>query len=129
MINSDGLQVVMLHGCHSCGAQSRIASNAICADLDHSNEELRGALKEWLSWLRNEIGFMGWRFDFVKGLVTCAPTLEHALHHISYRQQVVQCWVVSERSICCAELESCGCCDIAGCYLALLVSRAAVADS
>ena len=47
----------------------RIAFQAItaCADLDHTNEEVRAALKDWLSWLRHEIGFMGWRFDFVKG--------------------------------------------------------------
>ena len=37
------------------------------ADLDHTNEELRAALTDWLLWLRHEIGFMGWRFDFVKG--------------------------------------------------------------
>ena len=37
------------------------------ADLDHTNEEVRAALKEWLIWLRQEVGFMGWRFDFVKG--------------------------------------------------------------
>lgn len=24
-------------------------------------------IKQWLSWLRSEIGFDGWRFDFVKG--------------------------------------------------------------
>ncbi len=24
-------------------------------------------LKEWLTWLRREVGFDGWRFDFVKG--------------------------------------------------------------
>ena len=95
MIDSDGLPVVVLHGGHNCDPRSCIASNAICADLDHSNEELRGALKEWLSWLRNEIGFMGWRFDFVKGSVTCAPTLAHALRHISCRQQMVQCCVQS----------------------------------
>ena len=24
-------------------------------------------LKEWLTWLRQDVGFDGWRFDFVKG--------------------------------------------------------------
>lgn len=24
-------------------------------------------IKEWLSWLRSDVGFDGWRFDFVKG--------------------------------------------------------------
>ena len=24
-------------------------------------------LKEWLTWLRHDVGYDGWRFDFVKG--------------------------------------------------------------
>lgn len=36
-------------------------------DLDHANTDLRAALKEWLGWLQHEIGFEGWRFDYVKG--------------------------------------------------------------
>lgn len=28
---------------------------------------VREDIKEWLKWLRNSIGFDGWRFDFVKG--------------------------------------------------------------
>ncbi len=37
------------------------------ADLDHTNEDLRTHLKEWMNWLKDDIGFEGWRFDFVKG--------------------------------------------------------------
>ena len=47
--------------------QATTHADVACTDLDHSNEEVRAALKEWLTWLRHEIGFMGWRFDFVKG--------------------------------------------------------------
>ncbi len=36
-------------------------------DLDHANPELREALCHWLQWLHKDIGFEGWRFDFVKG--------------------------------------------------------------
>ena len=59
---------VMKSGCdvllkHQTTAHAGVA----CADLDHTNEEVRAALKEWLIWLRQEVGFMGWRFDFVKG--------------------------------------------------------------
>jgi alpha-amylase len=39
----------------------------VLADLDHANPKLRGALKDWLRFLKEEIGFEGWRFDFVKG--------------------------------------------------------------
>lgn len=38
-------------------------------DLDHANPELRAALKDWMGWLQHDIGFQGWRFDFVKGWV------------------------------------------------------------
>ncbi|KAL4441004.1 hypothetical protein ABPG77_010435 [Micractinium sp. CCAP 211/92] len=36
-------------------------------DLDHKNKELRDGLVDWLKWLNRDIGFEGWRFDFVRG--------------------------------------------------------------
>ncbi|KAL4457429.1 hypothetical protein ABPG75_012294 [Micractinium tetrahymenae] len=36
-------------------------------DLDHCNQEVRDGLVDWLNWLRSELGFEGWRFDFAKG--------------------------------------------------------------
>jgi alpha-amylase len=36
-------------------------------DLDHSNEVVRQGIKDWLSWLAEEIGYECWRLDFVKG--------------------------------------------------------------
>eukprot|EP00193_Tetraselmis_chui_P018848 CAMPEP_0177777322 /NCGR_PEP_ID=MMETSP0491_2-20121128/15281_1 /TAXON_ID=63592 /ORGANISM="Tetraselmis chuii, Strain PLY429" /LENGTH=526 /DNA_ID=CAMNT_0019296365 /DNA_START=129 /DNA_END=1709 /DNA_ORIENTATION=- len=36
-------------------------------DLDHHNSELRQALKDWLNWLHKDMGYGGWRLDFVKG--------------------------------------------------------------
>ncbi len=36
------------------------------ADLDHTNQDVRESLKDWMSWLKTELGFMGWRFDFTK---------------------------------------------------------------
>jgi len=36
-------------------------------NIDHTQEFVRNDLKEWLEWLRQEVGFRGWRFDFVKG--------------------------------------------------------------
>lgn len=37
------------------------------ADLDHTNKDLRDSLVDWLNWLHTDIGFEGWRFDFVRG--------------------------------------------------------------
>ncbi|XP_027348715.1 alpha-amylase 3, chloroplastic isoform X3 [Abrus precatorius] len=36
-------------------------------NIDHSQEFVRKDLKEWLCWLRKEIGYDGWRLDFVRG--------------------------------------------------------------
>ncbi|XP_058736443.1 uncharacterized protein LOC131608878 isoform X2 [Vicia villosa] len=36
-------------------------------NVDHSQDFVRKDIKEWLNWLRKDIGFDGWRLDFVKG--------------------------------------------------------------
>ncbi|KAG1652647.1 hypothetical protein FOA52_009210, partial [Chlamydomonas sp. UWO 241] len=36
-------------------------------DLDHANPQLREALKDWLTWLAEDLGFRGWRLDFARG--------------------------------------------------------------
>lgn len=36
-------------------------------DLDHSNASVRDGIKTWMNWLKNDIGFDGWRYDFVHG--------------------------------------------------------------
>lgn len=36
-------------------------------NIDHSQERVRKDISEWMRYLRNSIGFDGWRFDYTKG--------------------------------------------------------------
>lgn len=36
-------------------------------DLDHTNASVRNEITNWLKWLKNDVGFDGWRYDYVKG--------------------------------------------------------------
>ncbi len=42
-------------------------SYSACRDLDHSNSKVQNACKAYLQWMKNEIGYDGWRYDLVKG--------------------------------------------------------------
>lgn len=38
-----------------------------CRDLDHTNAKVQEAVKAYLDFLKNDMGFIGWRYDMVKG--------------------------------------------------------------
>ncbi|GLI71249.1 hypothetical protein VaNZ11_016372 [Volvox africanus] len=40
---------------------------AAAPNIDHSQERIRNDIGNWMKYLRNSIGFDGWRFDFVRG--------------------------------------------------------------
>uniref|UniRef100_A0A061QGW0 alpha-amylase n=1 Tax=Tetraselmis sp. GSL018 TaxID=582737 RepID=A0A061QGW0_9CHLO len=50
------------HGARSTGQVYAAAPN-----IDHTQEHVRKDYADWLRWLRNSIGFDGWRLDFVIG--------------------------------------------------------------
>jgi len=49
------------------GSQSTGEDYLPAPNIDHTQQFVRKDLKEWLSWMRDDVGFRGWRFDFVKG--------------------------------------------------------------
>jgi len=49
-----------------CGAQDSGDSYEAAPDIDHSNLQVQKDIIEWMKWLK-QIGFDGWRYDYVKG--------------------------------------------------------------
>ena len=40
-------------------------------DLDHTNAQVRAGIKAYLDFLKNDLGYIGWRYDMVKGYSPC----------------------------------------------------------
>ena len=38
-----------------------------CRDLDHTNAKVQAGIKAYLDFLKNDLGYCGWRYDMVKG--------------------------------------------------------------
>ncbi|MCM1034775.1 MAG: alpha-amylase family glycosyl hydrolase [Paludibacter sp.] len=45
------------------------ANYAAARDLDHSSSQVQNMIKAYLLWLKNEIGYDGWRYDYCKGFL------------------------------------------------------------
>jgi alpha-amylase len=51
----------------SGGAGIDDGEGGFSANIAHGNAKARQDIKAWLAWMKNEIGFDGWRYDYAKG--------------------------------------------------------------
>ncbi len=51
----------------ACGSGDTGAGYTAARDIDHTNTTVRTDIKAWMTMLKTEVGFDGWRYDYVKG--------------------------------------------------------------
>ncbi len=51
----------------STGAWDTGAGYAAARDIDHTKAYVQASIIEWMNWLKNTIGYDGWRYDYTKG--------------------------------------------------------------
>jgi hypothetical protein len=51
----------------ACGNNDTGSMYDPARDLDHTNQTVRNDLKAWMNWLKNDVGYDGWRYDYVHG--------------------------------------------------------------
>ncbi|MBB6462409.1 starch-binding protein [Flammeovirga kamogawensis] len=54
------------HGA-ACGDADTGTQYEAARDLNHNSETVRTEIIKWMQWLKNDVGFDGWRYDFVHG--------------------------------------------------------------
>lgn len=66
----------LLHAELARHAMPTVAASLPCPAGHLAQERIRRDISEWMRYLRQSIGFDGWRFDYVKGWVPCMLDLE-----------------------------------------------------
>ncbi|WP_281616372.1 starch-binding protein [Flammeovirga sp. SubArs3] len=51
----------------ACGDNDSGTQYEAARDLNHNSFTVRDEIKKWMNWLKNDVGFDGWRYDFVHG--------------------------------------------------------------
>ncbi|MEM6270941.1 MAG: starch-binding protein [Bacteroidota bacterium] len=55
------------NGGNPCGGYDTGDNYHAARDIDHTNATVRNSISAWMNWLKNTIGFDGWRYDYVRG--------------------------------------------------------------
>jgi alpha-amylase len=71
--------VVVVSGDEGSGRESMNTDTGLAADfsrdLDHKSSVVSVGIKDWMNSLKSKVGFVGWRYDFVKGYAPWANEL------------------------------------------------------
>jgi len=51
----------------ACGDNDTGTQYPDARDLNHKNQGVRDAIIAWMNWLKSEVGYAGWRYDYVHG--------------------------------------------------------------
>ncbi|WP_172665899.1 starch-binding protein [Flammeovirga sp. OC4] len=51
----------------ACGDNDSGTQYEAARDLNHNSLTVRDEVKKWMNWLKNDVGYDGWRYDFVHG--------------------------------------------------------------
>lgn len=51
----------------ACGDNDSGTQYEAARDLNHHSYTVRDEVKKWMNWLKSDVGFDGWRYDFVHG--------------------------------------------------------------
>lgn len=55
------------NGGNPCGAWDTGDNYGAARDIDHTNNTVQSDISAWMNWMKNTIGFDGWRYDYVRG--------------------------------------------------------------
>ncbi len=55
------------NGGNPCGGYDTGDNYGPARDIDHTNSTVQAEITAWMNWLKNTIGFDGWRYDYVRG--------------------------------------------------------------
>ncbi|MEO0898683.1 MAG: starch-binding protein [Bacteroidota bacterium] len=55
------------NGGNPCGNWDTGDNYSAARDIDHTNATVQNDIITWMNWLKNTIGFDGWRYDYIRG--------------------------------------------------------------
>ncbi|WP_345369237.1 starch-binding protein [Algivirga pacifica] len=54
----------------ACGSPDTGTPYSAARDINHADSRVRTEIKNWMNWLISDVGYAGWRYDYVHGFAT-----------------------------------------------------------